>query len=257
MRSGLYTHGTSFILRHQKMNHVFGIFDRVYEIFSTYNATPCDHTDQRRTSQSVFGSYNENYGQSKTIQLTYCKSFDSSCYHHQCIVNWSAVILLQVLIGLMEKNAAKIKNAKSCFGSDVVERSYVVTWLSWIHADGDGAWRHEWGMKLCYHFKMHRGIDGMFTISSVLCSWINKDSRICSRRQLLSLPMTSGLWKSTRWSGLVYRCLHTEELSDVRCSSIRFIKLLCVCPTQEAPHEHISLYTTLDRFSKPISNNIR
>jgi len=42
--------------------------------------------------------------------------------------------------------------------------------------------------------------------------------------------MTSGLWTSTRWSGLACKCLHTEELSDVRCSSIRFIKLLCVCP---------------------------
>jgi len=46
------------------------------------------------------------------------------------------------------------------------------------------------GMKLCYKLKMHRGIDGMFAFSSGLCSWINKDSRICSRRQLLSLPMT-------------------------------------------------------------------
>jgi len=39
---------------------------------------------------------------------------------------------------------------------------------------------------------MHRGIDGMFAFSSGLCSSINKDSRIYSRRQL-SLPMTSGL----------------------------------------------------------------
>ena len=76
----------------------------------------------------------------------------------------------------------------------------------------------------------------MFAFSSGLCSWINKDSRICSRRQLLSLPMTSGL--------------HTAELSDVRCSSIRFIKLRCVCPMYEAPHEQVSLYTTLNRFSK-------
>ena len=86
---------------------------------------------------------------------------------------------------------------------------------------------------------MHRGIDGMFAFSSGLCSWINKDSRICSRRPLLSLPMTSGLWKSTRWSGLACKCLHTAELSDVRCSSIRFIKLRCVCPMYEAPHEQV------------------
>jgi len=35
----------------------------------------------------------------KTTQTTYCKRFDNSCYHHQCIANWTAVIMLQVLIG--------------------------------------------------------------------------------------------------------------------------------------------------------------
>jgi len=24
----------------------------------------------------------------KTIQMTYCKRFDNSCYHHQCIANF-------------------------------------------------------------------------------------------------------------------------------------------------------------------------
>jgi len=56
-------------------------------------------------------------------------------------------------------------------------------------------------MKFCYKLKMHRGIDGMFAFSSGLCYWTNKDSGICSCRQLL-LPMTSGLWKSTPWPGL-------------------------------------------------------
>jgi len=92
---------------------------------------------------------------------------------------------------------------------------------------------------------MHRGIDGMFAFRSGLCSWINKDPRICSRRQLLSLTVTSGLWKSTWWPGLACKCLHTEELSDV---SIRFFKLRCVYATYEAPHEQVSLYTTLNRF---------
>jgi len=31
--------------------------------------------------------------------MTYCKRFDNSCYHHQCIANLLAVITLQVLIG--------------------------------------------------------------------------------------------------------------------------------------------------------------
>jgi len=126
------------------------------------------------------------------------------------------------------------------------------TWLlrhCWIRADGDGAWRHEWGMKPCSKLKMDRGIDGMFAFRSGLCSWINEDSRSCNRRHL-SLPMTSRLWKSTRWSGLASKFLHTEELCDVRCSSIRFIKLRCVCPMQEGPHEHVSFYTTLKRLSK-------
>ena len=101
--------------------------------------------------------------------------------------------------------------------------------------------RPWWGMKLCYRLKLHRGIDGIFAFSSGLCSWINEDSRICSRRQLSSLPMTSGLWKSTRWSGLACKSLQTDELSDVRSSSIRFIKSPCVCPMQEPLHEHVSL----------------
>jgi len=27
----------------------------------------------------------------KQMQTTYCKRFDNSCYHHQCIANWTAV----------------------------------------------------------------------------------------------------------------------------------------------------------------------
>jgi len=54
---------------------------------------------------------------------------------------------------------------------------------------------------------MHRGINGMFAFSSGLCSWINRDWRICSHQQLLSLQMTSRLWMSTPWSGLACKCL--------------------------------------------------
>ena len=45
----------------------------------------------------------------KTIQTTYRKRFDNSCYHHQCIANWTAVIMLQVLIGRsrVENNISK------------------------------------------------------------------------------------------------------------------------------------------------------
>ena len=157
-------------------------------------------------------------------------------------------MLLQVLIGYSgEKRCKKWTTQRAVSVVTQWRETYVVTWLSWIRANGDGAWRHEWSMTAFYKLKMHRGIDGMFAFSSGLCSWINKDSRIHSRRPLLSLP---GLWKSTRWSGLACKCLHTAELSDVRRSSIQFIKLRCVCPMYEAPHEQVSLYTMLNRFSK-------
>jgi len=58
----------------------------------------------------------------KTISTTYCKRFDNSCYHHQCIANWTAAIMLQVLIGHSGKmRCEKMKNAKGCFGSDSLE----------------------------------------------------------------------------------------------------------------------------------------
>jgi len=135
----------------------------------------------------------------------------------QVELQWSCC---KFLWSVRRKALWKMKNAKCCFGSDVVVRSIrnVVTWLldtcrwwwrvtSWV--------RHEALLQVT----MHRGIDGMLIFSSGLCSWINKDSRTCSRRQL-SLPMTLGLWKSTRWSGLACKCLQTDELSDVRCSSM-------------------------------------
>jgi len=43
----------------------------------------------------------------KTISKTCCKRFDNSCYHHQCIANRTAVILLQVLTVIQ----AKLKNS--------------------------------------------------------------------------------------------------------------------------------------------------
>jgi len=49
--------------------------------------------------QIIFVSYNDNHGQRRRYKR-HCKRFDNSCYqyHHQCIANWSAVIMLQVLI---------------------------------------------------------------------------------------------------------------------------------------------------------------
>ena len=74
-------------------------------------------------------------------------------------------------------------------------------------------------MKLCYKLKMHRGIDGMFVFSSGLCSWINKDSRICSRRQLLSLPIAN-----------CYVDFNVFALYNWRCSFERInIPLLISC----------------------------
>ena len=58
----------------------------------------------------------------KTTQTTYCKRFDNSCYHHQCIADGTAVIMLQVLMVSQEKSAVKVKNAKGCHCSDVQSR---------------------------------------------------------------------------------------------------------------------------------------
>jgi len=41
----------------------------------------------------------------KTISTTYCKRFDNSRYHHRCIANWTAVIILQVLIWSLRRKA--------------------------------------------------------------------------------------------------------------------------------------------------------
>jgi len=52
----------------------------------------------------------------KTISTTYCKRFDNSRYHHRCIANWTAVIILQVLIGHSGENRCeKMKNALISF----------------------------------------------------------------------------------------------------------------------------------------------
>ena len=65
----------------------------------------------------------------KMMSTTYCKRFDSASYH-QCIANWTAVIMLQVLIGHSGENRCeKIKTRWSVS---------VVTWFSWTLADGDG-----------------------------------------------------------------------------------------------------------------------
>jgi len=84
-----------------------------------------------------------------------------------------------------------MKNAKGCFGSDVVARS-IRSHLTQL--DTRRWWWCATSWSSVASIQMYRGIDGMLAFSSGLCSWINKDLRICSRRQLLSLPMTSGLW---------------------------------------------------------------
>jgi len=63
-------------------------------------------------------------------QMTYCKRFDNFCYHHRCIANWTAVIMLQVLVG--HSGETRCKNAQktmvmaviiNCF-SNKLQRSY-------------------------------------------------------------------------------------------------------------------------------------
>ena len=63
----------------------------------------------------------------------------------------------------------------------------------------------EGARKFCTWFEMYGSVDGMFASGSDLCSWINNYSRICKIRQSLTLPITSGLWKSTLCSGIAGR----------------------------------------------------
>ena len=143
----------------------------------------------------------------KTISTTYCRHFDNFCYHHQCIANWTAVILLQVLMASQEKTLWKMKNAKDCFGSDVWCEAYVVTWLSWMRADG------------CLHSALVCALESMkihesaAAVNCCHCQW----PQGCE-----SQPDDMG------WLASVCR-VQTDELSDVRCFSIRFVKLRCVC----------------------------
>jgi len=49
-------------------------------------------------------------------------------------------------------------------------------------------------------FELYRENDVMLSLSSGLCSWINKGARNCSRRHLLSLQMNAGcVNESTQW----------------------------------------------------------
>ena len=50
------------------------------------------------------------------------------------------------LLWLVRRKALwKMKSTKGCFGSEWRE-AYLVTWLCWMRADGDGAWRHGRGL---------------------------------------------------------------------------------------------------------------
>jgi len=81
----------------------------------------------------------------------------------QIELHWSCCRFFLVI----QKKSA-VKKWKTWRAVSVValwRKAYIVTWLSWIRADGDGAWRHEWGTKLCCRLQMHRGIDRMFAFS--------------------------------------------------------------------------------------------
>jgi len=41
--------------------------------------------------------------------------FGNSCYHHQYIANWTAVIMLQVLMATQEKSAVKNEKREGLF----------------------------------------------------------------------------------------------------------------------------------------------
>jgi len=46
------------------------------------------------------------------MQTTFCRRFSNSCCHYQCICNWTAVLLLQVLMFSRDKSAVKNKKTQ-------------------------------------------------------------------------------------------------------------------------------------------------
>jgi len=94
--------------------------------------------------------------------------------------------------------------------------------------------RDRWCIKLCHRFEEKKlGWDVCVKLWVPLLSYINKSSRICSRCQVLPLPTSSDLRKSTGWPDLASNFLQDDELVEVPCSSKQFIKRSCLCLMQE------------------------
>jgi len=66
---------------------------------------------------------NENNGQRIRCKRHFCRRLDNSCYHHQFIYNWTAVILLQVFIVSQEKTCSRSLQF-NCKWTDDGNRSY-------------------------------------------------------------------------------------------------------------------------------------
>ena len=102
-------------------------------------------------SRVIFLLYNENHGQWKRYK------------RHIANVSITPVIIISALqielqwscyrFLLVTGEKSAVKKCKTRRAVSVVTswcEAYIATWLSWIRADSNGTWCHEWGMKLCY-----------------------------------------------------------------------------------------------------------
>jgi len=87
-------------------------------------------------------------------------------------------------------------------------------------------------MKLCYKLKMHRGIDGMFALSSGLCSWINEIKFFVPYINLKTNTMND---KSANFPSIYYVLSETYPLPD-------FFELAsyCICGFVDSHHASLS-----------------
>jgi len=127
--------------------------------------------------------------------------------HYQFETNMSCCELAWIF--LANRNGAvnmKEKRYQNCHFNNVMVRSII------NHATKRSACQWYWRVtsrithKDILQVEMYRDIDVMFALSSGLCSWINKDSRIFSFRHLLSLQMNAGcVNESIQWSGCIFQ----------------------------------------------------
>ena len=175
----------------------------------------------------------------KTISMTYCKRFDNSCYHLQCIANWTAVILLQVRMASQEESAVKNEKHEGLFryGHRTVGRTSSIGGL-YICAGGlsvraRGAWHSNLTKIPLIHTVSYfnlRGLEalfeglsppkpppvatGLYGQSGGKALWIMRNTKGCFGSDVVTSHMTQLV--TGRWWWRVASWLRHEALLQVK-----------------------------------------